>query len=264
MSLTSTSRRLQRLPRVLESLLAQDAPPARVVLWLSEEPWLLDKGIQPNALPPQIHALQDRGLTIRWTRNTGPYRKLLPALREYGGAVATADDDTLYPPDWLTGLLAMQAQTPGAVCCYRARRMMFRDDGRPLSLWFWPRYEDAQLSQNCFPIGKDGILYPAGALHPRVLDEALALHLAPTCDDIWFKTMALLCGTPARSVPNHLGFPMIKLSAAVGLYTGYNLLGNDVAIDRVGRYFGVFGLPRTDTQAAPISKTSGRLGSPDP
>lgn len=243
-SLTSTARRLVRIQPVLERLLAQDVRPARVVLWLSEQPYLLDAGVRASEVPRGLWALQRQGLEIRWTDNLGPYRKLLPALHEIGGTIVTADDDVLYPSDWLSGLLAMAQASPGAICCYKARRIMRGSDGEPLSYWRWPRYRSPVPSADCFPIGMGGVLYPPDALHESVLDHALASRLAPTSDDIWFNAMALLRGTPSRASAGPADFPSLKRNAAVGLFLGYNLFGNDRAIRAVDARFRVYSTPR--------------------
>lgn len=233
-SLTSTSRRIRHVAAVVRSLLEQDAPAARVVLWLSREPFLMDRGVAPADLPADLRGLEGSRFEIRWTANIGPYRKLVPALQAYGGTIVTADDDTLYPRDWLRGLLAMQAQTPGAVCCYRARRMLADCRGGFAPYWRWPRLHSQTPRADCLPIGKDGVLYPPGALHPDVTDARRFLALAPTADDIWFKAMALRAGTPARSAPERAAFPLAHMPSGVaGLFARFNLFGNDRALERV-------------------------------
>lgn len=233
-SLTTTSRRIGRVAEIVRSLLEQQPRPRRIVLWLSREPYLLDEGVAPEDLPHALLALQGECFSIRWTENIGPYRKLVPALRAYGGTVVTVDDDTVYPPGWLRGLLEMHAQTPDVVCCYRARRMLANPQGELACYWRWPRLRSATPRADCLPIGKDGVLYPAGSLHPDVADEVRFRELAPTCDDIWFKVMALRAGTPARSAPDHTSFRMLSPAVAmVGLFTRFNLLENDLALARV-------------------------------
>lgn len=233
-SLTTTSRRVGRVAEVVRTLLEQEVQPARIVLWLSREPFLMDDGVMPQDLPHALLALEGERFLIRWTENIGPYRKLVPALRAYGGTIVTVDDDTLYPPAWLRGLLEMHAQTPGAVCCYRARQMLTNGQGELACYWRWPRLQSALPRADCLPIGKDGVLYPPGSLHPDVADADRFLELAPTCDDIWFKAMALLAGVPARSMPDHTSFPMLSPTVSmVGLFTRFNLLENDQALARV-------------------------------
>ena len=245
-SLTCTSRRIRHVEEVIRSLLDQDLPATRVVLWLSREPFLMDEGVVPEDVPASLDALQGPHFAIRWTANTGPYRKLVPALQAYSGIIVTADDDTLYPREWLRGLLAMHTQTPQAVCCWRARRMLTNADGAPALYWRWPRLHTTVPRADCLPIGKYGVLYPPGALHPDVADAERFLELAPTTDDIWFKAMAMRMGTPARSARNEPAFRVAcARTGTIGLFARYNLFGNDRALAKVFETYALSPFPPT-------------------
>ena len=101
-SLTSIKSRIVYLERVVRSILSQSRAPDRVVLHLSEEPYLQDGGVPQETLPTGLLTLEQAGLLeIRYVANIGPYRKLLPILRaewEANCVIVTADDDTIYPP----------------------------------------------------------------------------------------------------------------------------------------------------------------------
>jgi len=109
-SMTSMSSRMATLGQTLRSLLDQNYANLCIHLYLSREPYLLDKGV--TELPEDIQQLQREAagrLKIQFCPNWGPYRKLLPYLRANWGSsklVVTVDDDTIYPPDWLEGLVA--------------------------------------------------------------------------------------------------------------------------------------------------------------
>ena len=237
-SLTTTSHRVGQVHEVIESLLKQAVLPARIVLWLSPEPHLIDQGVQAGEVPADLQCLVGGRFLLRWTRNIGPYRKLLPALQAFGGLVVTADDDTLYPRDWLEGLLSLHRRHPRAVCCYRAHRMLLTDEGELAPYWRWPSFDRDAPSLDCFPTGKDGVLYPPGALHPDAADVERLLRLAPASDDIWFKIMALRHGTRAVGVRGHESLPVVSLPGQLrGLFARYNLIGNDEALANVMRAF---------------------------
>ena len=55
-------------------------------------------------------------INVKWVPNTGPYRKLIPMLRESRPTdiIITADDDIFYGENWLPGLLKAYEQTEGA------------------------------------------------------------------------------------------------------------------------------------------------------
>jgi hypothetical protein len=238
-SLTTTSRRIGAIDAVVRSLLEQDTP-APVVLWLSREPYLLDEGVPEDAIPPALGALEGPRLAIRYVRNIGPYRKLLPARRIHGGTIVTADDDTLYPRDWLSRLLALHARYPAAVCALRAHRMRGDADGELLPYLRWPAWDGNEPGHDCFPTGKDGVLYPPGALDPRVDDEQALLALAPTNDDIWFKAAARAAGIRAVAPSNHQTLPTNGIVAGLGgLFLHHNLARNDETLRRVFAHFGL-------------------------
>ena len=137
--LTSIRGREGALKRTLDSLLAQQLPAdGRLVelhLFLSREPYLLDRGFA--ALPGFLRRRIWRSrlgpglrLQVHWTANWGPYRKLLPLLERLtpeqqalDPLLITADDDTLYPRDWLRRLVAAQERW-GCVVAFRGRQMV--------------------------------------------------------------------------------------------------------------------------------------------
>ena len=253
-SLTSTSRRIHGVDVVIESLLAQDRP-APLVLWLSTEPHLLDQGVAPEAVPPRLRALEGPRFAIRFTRNLGPYRKLLPARRIHAGIIVTADDDTLYPRDWLARLLVLHAKHPDAVCALSAHRMRIGTDGCLLPYLRWPAWDGDAPSHECFPTGKDGVLYPPNSLDPRVADEDALLALAPTNDDIWFKAAARAAGSLAIAPPDHHTLPTTGIGAGLsGLFLRHNLTGNDDMLRRVFAHFGL--------EQSPVSPGTTAIGSP--
>lgn len=189
-SLTTIASRLGKVSRTLRSLLAQDYPRIVVRLYLSREPFLLDEGV-PGALPAEISALaeSDPRLEVRFTPNIGSYRKILPLLAEMNGTralVVTADDDTVYPSDWLTGLYQAY-QHYRCVVCYRGHQM--KRSGRAFTKY--RRWMVAGIARNPdlynLPTGKDGVLYETTFFHPKVLNHVRALQIAPTADDLWLK-----------------------------------------------------------------------------
>ena len=97
-SVTSFSQRIRDVHFTLYSLLTQTLKPDAVVLWLGEEEFP-DK---ENNLPQSVLALKRNGLTIKWCKDTGSYKKLIPSLKEYpDDIIVTADDDIYYRPNWL-------------------------------------------------------------------------------------------------------------------------------------------------------------------
>ena len=226
--LTSIRGREQALKRTLDSLLAQRLPAdGRAVelhLFLSREPYLLDRGFA--ALPGFLHRRIWRSrlspslsLQVHWTANCGPYRKLLPLLerltpeqQSLDPLLVTADDDTLYPRDWLRRLVEAQERF-GCVVAFRGRQMVLEEgEVRPYRDW---RVNDERLLQPSLltvPTGKDGICYRLSQLDWRVRDVERALAIAGHADDLWFKTHTLLTDTPSVLLHHSMAQQFCELS----------------------------------------------------
>ena len=118
MSLTSYPPRIGRVHRTLRSILLQSLKPGRIELALSEDEF------PRRALPPEIVQLGDRGVHVLWVPgNIRSFKKLVPVLDTAGGqAVVTADDDIIYPADWLQGLWSSHQESPGTIWGTRGRR----------------------------------------------------------------------------------------------------------------------------------------------
>ena len=241
-SLTTISSRLPAVARTVRSLLDQDYPDLQVRLHLSREPFLLDAGVA-DPLPANLEALvrTEPRLGVRFTPNLGPYRKILPVLAEFYGRralVATADDDTVYPRDWLGGLVAGYRRH-GCVVCYRGHRMLRRDR----AFQNYRSWMHAGIVRNPdlhnLPTGKDGVLYDTTFFHPTVLNHARALALAPTADDLWLKWhYSALADVPTYVIhPDWTAKSFVDDPFGVSLYTSFNRAGgNDQTIERLEMY----------------------------
>lgn len=202
-SLTSYPPRIPSLHIGLFSLLAQTLKPQRVILWLAHEQF---PGRDAD-LPEAVLKLQELGLEIRWTHDIRSYKKLVPTLAEYADKIiVTADDDTFYPPDWLSSLYASYVQSGyrQMVCAHRVHHITFDDQGKILPYPQWLQHSQNTVPQSFlnFATGVGGILYPPSCLHPDVLREDVFMKLAPTGDDIFFWAMAVLQGSPTCLTPN--------------------------------------------------------------
>jgi len=236
-SLTSTSERIDQVHQTIESILNQELKADKVILWLSQEPHLVDKGINPEDLNASLRSLLNQGLEIRWTKNTGPYRKAIPILKESeaaGSVLVTADDDIVYPSDWLKNLVKYHVAFPGAIICYRGFYMKGFSEGKLTPYMRWKRDKGTEPSLSVFPTGKDGVLYPANSFNQEVFNESKYMALAPTADDVWLKAMSLLNHTCVKNITSHnkKDFPIIEGSNSKTLFQK-NRKGNDGIIAAV-------------------------------
>lgn len=209
-SLTSHGARVDRVWITVASLLRQSLVAERIVLWLAREEF--PGGLR---LPPRLRALEGPRFEVRWTaKDTRSYKKLLPALDAFPGAVlVTADDDVVYPRHWLRDLVTAHEREPLMVVGHRGYAVPVHD-GRVAPYRSWPHATTSTPAARTFLTGVGGILYPPGSLDARVTDLATAMRLCPTADDVWFKAMSLLNGRGCRVVTD--GFPDLAPTARRG------------------------------------------------
>jgi hypothetical protein len=187
-SLTTIPERLEKMCVATESLLRQTLKPDRLILWL-------DDNLKNRKLPPPLRKQTERGLEIRFVRDIGSYTKVIYALKEFANCLVVAcDDDVIYPRDWLEDLAEAHECEPHCVICHKARWMTADSGGglRPYNEWKVCAEDCTTPSFSIFPVCTGGILYPPGALHPEVFNEAVFRKICPLADDVWMKAMSLL------------------------------------------------------------------------
>ena len=192
-SLTSHPGRIRVVEQTVASLLDQTVRVDALVLWLATEQFPRGEA----ELPASLLALKRRGLSIRWCEDLGSYKKLVPAMRAFPGQVIiTADDDVLYPRDFVERLLDAHARSPQAIIANRVREIALEGETpKPYDRWMtqWTyRFAGAPL---VLPVGCAGVLYPPGCIADGYLDARIFLRLAPQGDDLWFWAAAVLSGT---------------------------------------------------------------------
>ena len=258
-TLTTISSRMTSLPAVIESLRQQTYRPAKVYLHLSQEAYLLDKGVaEDDPLLQELTA--DRWVQVRWVPNLGPYRKIFPFLQAggYGQALdrqsdgdlfITVDDDTLYPPRFVEYLLR-NYEAYGCIVAHRGRRIRLSAGGSSPSFLPYAKWHDGvrepRLSN--LPTGQGGVLYRR-SWFPENLESEAAFALAPTHDDLWLRWLTARQGVPAVILqPNavartsELSFPAASAEALTKdqtLWGAYNAStgGNDKALIAIQAYW---------------------------
>jgi hypothetical protein len=239
-SLAVISSRVDTLHITLGSLLAQDHDNFEVRVHISPEPYLLDGGITELPAASRKLVSEDARLSVRSVRNIGPYRKLLPILTDLIDAdvlIATADDDTVYPVDWLSTMVSHHRRF-GGIICNRGHRIQVKDGAfAPYRGWMTADSSE-RSSVMILPTGKDGVLYHSSFFHPFVIDHARAMLLAPTADDLWFKWHTAVYGVPVYRIhTSYAGGSLPEVSSGPSLYQNFNRAGgNDAAIAALHSY----------------------------
>ena len=201
-SLTSYPGRIYDIHYAVHSLLRQSFRPERVVLWLGEDSF---PGREDD-LPGALLDFRRRGLEIRFCEDLGPFTKLVPALSAFQGkTIVTADDDIVYPGNWLEALVRARGADPNAIWCRRVRRLELSPNGDVARYCRWKvNLDGAEPSFANFLTGVGGVLYPPDSLDPAAADKVSFQRLTPKNDDIWFWAMAVRKGTRIGAVSGGL------------------------------------------------------------
>ena len=197
-SLTTYGNRLKDIKYTLYSLFSQSLKPDKIVLWL-------DYSFDNNYTFKLLKKFIDNGLEIKFTKDIGPYTKLIPALKEYPDAIiVTADDDIYYINNWLEKLYNSYIEDKSSIHCHRAHKIKISGNTiLPYEKWNKQVISRGNAGYNYFLTGVGGVLYPPKIFSNEVFNEDKFLTLTPKADDIWFWGMAVLNGVKIRPVQNN-------------------------------------------------------------
>lgn len=253
-SLTSFPPRYASLYKTLRSLLDQTMQADGVILWIAEG--------DMAALPANVLDLQRYGLTVRTCDDLRSFKKIVPALMEFpDAAIAIADDDVYYAPDWLETLARTTDNSGKTVAARYTLLAQVGDDGAAKPYDDWPEETRPGAGSGShgqvFPVGIGGVLYPPGSLDARVTDQATFMTLCPRGDDVWLYWMSRRAGSSHRHAGGRYEMTMWPFSQKVALkHHNVDNNGNDYQIRAVEESFGTLGslagpaVPRKITVAA--------------
>lgn len=200
-SLTTFEPRWARVHYTLEAIGAGHLKPSRLLLWVASS--VLQMGI-----PDPLKRLQSRGVEILQCEDIGPHKKYFPAVNMLASEVplVTADDDVLYPIDWLERLRAAALRLPGCVLAHRARTIALLPDGGLASYSQWAHCHSARPSALHIAVGIGGVLYP-GVMQQALRQAGDGFRTnCPRADDIWLKAIALRHGVDVAQVADTTPF----------------------------------------------------------
>ena len=111
-SVTSTFDNQELLYKCLKTCLKQTIMPNKIFIWLSEKPYLLDRGFPnkklTNTLLIDLIHNHINLIEIKWVDNEGPFRKLIPILKKKWNEdcfIITIDDDIIYKDTLIQSLI---------------------------------------------------------------------------------------------------------------------------------------------------------------
>ena len=192
-SISTQANRVSRVHLAIESIARGLRKPGKFILWISGQ----------AEISSSLKRLQSRGLDIRVCDDFGPHTKYYPYLESMNGTGAemlvTADDDVVYPPEWLDRLLTAHRDHPEAIHCFDARRIgINKYHFDPCQFWdICPTSDPDRLN---FLFTGHGVLYPHSFLS-RVQARGTGFQtVAPDSDAVWMSHIAFREGIPIASV----------------------------------------------------------------
>ena len=224
-SLTSIFKNQDILLQTLQSIIKQTRLPDKIFLYLSEEPYILDTGFKDKKITNSelLKFINNNSIIdIKWVKNTGSYRKLLPLLKDKWDEdciIITIDDDTIYD-NFLVEKLVNDYNKYKCVIGYRGFTPLFDK----LENFDYVKHDKLQKSSLYnFLTGKGGILYKPQFFHKThdlIFNDKIYLNTSPTGDDIWFYMVRLL-----NNVKGYLDNRKWKVKdlSGIGLYVTFNM-----------------------------------------
>ena len=196
-SLTSIFKNQDLLLQTLQSIIKQSILPDKLFLYLSEEPYLLDTGFKDKKIT-NSNLLKlinyNSVIDIKWVKNTGSYRKLLPLLKDKWDEdciIITIDDDTIYDTHLIENLVNDYYKHK-CVIGYRGFTPSF---DKLENFDYFKRAKLQHLSLYNFLTGKGGILYKPEFFHKTknlIFNDKIYLNTCDKQDDIWFNIVRIL------------------------------------------------------------------------
>ena len=223
-SLTSIFKNQNILLQTLQSIMKQTKLPDKICLYLSEESYILDTGFKDKKITDSylLKFINNNSIIdIKWVKNTGPYRKLLPLLKDKWDEdciIITIDDDTIYDTHLIENLIN-DYNKQDCVIGYRGFTPLF---DKLENFDYYKRDKPQHLSLYNVFTGKGGILYKPQFFHKThnlIFNDKIYLDTCPTSDDIWFYIVRLL-----NNVEGYLGNEkwQIKDLTNNGLHANFN------------------------------------------
>jgi len=229
-SLTSFPRRFPDLELCLKSLFNQEMKADRIILWLGND-----------ASAEDVEALKKKysgyGLEVirDGENNYFSHKKYYYAMRDFPEAViVTADDDLIYPTDWLGSMYRSYEKNPDCINARRVCRIAWDASGDPKPYVSWPGEVRAKVpSHDLVATTGAGALFPPGCLGKETLNHEVFMSKAKTADDLWIKIMAVLFGVRVVWAENSMIMPTtINLNQDVELANENVANGRNDAIFR--------------------------------
>ena len=191
-SLTSIFQKQKHLLNTLHSISNQSLKPDKCFIYLSEKPYLLDKGFKDKYINNELKQFIDNNpiFQIKWCENIGPYRKLFYLLKEKWNEdclILTIDDDIFFHPNLIKDYVNDYNKYK---CCISYRGCSHDFKNHDFSDFHYEKRKPIVL-KNLFNFANSGV---GTVTHPSffhktkdlIFDLNLINELCKTTDDIWY------------------------------------------------------------------------------
>ena len=199
-SMTTYGDRIKHVHYTIQTIANGSSRPQRIILWIGHA--------DTHLITTELRDLVTRGLEIRYTTDYGPHTKYYPYCRAAAASphhelqLVIADDDVLYPTDWLRTLIDSAASEPlPVIVAHRAHRIRVENGVVfPYKEWWWEAGTEFPSYAN-FATGVSGVLYPLEFIR-RVCDiqSAEFTQCALLNDDLWLHSRSVLFEIPTKQV----------------------------------------------------------------
>jgi predicted O-methyltransferase YrrM len=232
-SMTTIFQRQRQCAQALLSLTQQTLQPKQIYVFVSEKPYLLDKGIRRYCLDPTLSevVMKYPQIVVEWVENEGPYRKLLPFLKKFwqkeNCVVITCDDDVVYKKNFIET----------AICLWKEKACCIGFEGSRIhSSLQYNSFISAKGTQDLWNLatGVGGVLYePKWFTNKAIFDW----KDYPYNDDLWFTPWRISANIPCYI---HLETSIdrsFSQKEKQSLWTAYNSEKNSDAFEKILHYF---------------------------
>lgn len=233
-SLTSIYQKQNLLLNTLKSINNQTLLPNKCYIFLSTEPYLLDKGFTDKKLNKELedYVCQNHIFEIHWCENWGPYRKLLPLLKEKWNEnclILTIDDDIYYHKDLIKHIVDNYKKEKCCIACRGFTLNYTNDNVNSLTYTKNNKYIRKHLYN--FANSGVGTVHHPSFYHKTgdlIFNLKLINEYCKTSDDIWYALCRIannietvLC----LEYTKYLNFNMSNFNN-VALFANYNSKNN--------------------------------------
>ena len=181
-SLTSIFQNQEILLETLISLLNQKLLPDKIFIYLSIEPFLKDIGFTDKEITneslKELLSKNENKIIINWTENIGPYRKLLPLLKEKWDEdciIITVDDDTVYSENLIENFYNEYCKYKCIISNRGFTPKLINNDLETFDYYEHDKNKSKFIYN--FPTGKGGILYKPDFFHKYSFNNGNMLYL---------------------------------------------------------------------------------------